>query len=164
MVQPEMVGPFLFMTFSSQCLPSRHVGEDFDFRISYYPSGFGLGRHMRRIMMEDRSHEYETLRLAQLPTARATRTKVLPRSHPLIQPAARQLNSKRIRCGAPPPSQGMGGTTSHRRNTHLRQMRTTSHSHRPMGPRPHRQQTKLDRTRASQLQQERRSTQSNRKR
>nr|DAU22634.1 MAG TPA: hypothetical protein [Caudoviricetes sp.] len=42
MVQPEMVGPFLFMTFSSQCLPSRrvkyrHVGEDFDFRISYCP-------------------------------------------------------------------------------------------------------------------------------
>nr|DAI41809.1 MAG TPA: protein of unknown function (DUF4417) [Caudoviricetes sp.] len=33
-----------------------------------------------------------------------------------------------------------------------------------MGPRPHRQQTKMDRTRASQLQQERRTTQSNRKR
>lgn len=113
--------------------------------------------------MEDRSHEYETLRLAQLPAARATRTKVLPRSRPRIQPAVRQLNSKRIQCSTPPPPQGMGGTPSHRRNTHLRQMRPTSHSHRPMGPRPHRQQTKLDRTRTSQLQQERRTTQSNRK-
>lgn len=103
------------------------------------------------------------MRLAQLPAARTTRTKVLPRPCSRIQPAARQLNSKRIRCGTPPPPQGMGGTPSHRRNTHLRQMRTASHSHRPMGPRPHRQQTKLDRTRTSQLQQERRPTQSNRK-
>lgn len=108
--------------------------------------------------------ELPSMRLAQLPAACATRTKVLPRSRPRIQPAARQLNSKRIQCSTPPPPQGMGGTTSHRRNTHLRQMRTTSHSHRPMGPRPHRQQTKLDRTRTSQLQQERRPTQSNRKR
>lgn len=104
------------------------------------------------------------MRLAQLPTACTTRTKVLPRPRTRIQPAARQLNGKRIRCGAPPPPQGMGGTTSHRRNTHLRQMRTTSHGHRPMGPRSHRQQTKLDRARASQLQQARRPTQSNRKR
>lgn len=81
-----------------------------------------------------------------------------------MQPAARQLNGKRIRCGTPPPPQGMGGTPSRRRNTHLRQMRTASHGRRPMGPRPHRQQTKLDRTRTSQLQQERRTTQSNRKR
>ena len=103
------------------------------------------------------------MRLAQLPAARATRTKVLPRPRTRIQPAARQLNGKRIRCGTPPPPQGMGGTTSHRRNTRLRQMRTASHSHRPMGPRPHRQQTKLDRTRTSQLQQTRRPTQSNRK-
>lgn len=109
-------------------------------------------------------HEPPSMRLAQLPAARTTRTKVLLRPCSRIQPAARQLNSKRIRCGAPPPPQGMGGTASHRRNTHLRQMRTTSHSHRPMGPRPYRQQTKLDRTRASQLQQARRPTQSNRKR
>lgn len=108
-------------------------------------------------------HEPPSMRLAQLPAARATRTKVLPRPCPRIQPAAWQLNSKRIRCGTPPPPQGMGGTTGHRRNTHLRQMRTASHGHRPMGPRPHRQQTKLDRTRTSQLQQERRTTQSNRK-
>lgn len=108
--------------------------------------------------------EPSSMRLAQLPAARATRTKVLPRSCPRIRAAARQLNSKRIRCGTPTPPQGMGGTTSHRRNTHLRQMRTASHGRRPMGPRPHRQQTKLDRTRASQLQQERRTTQSNRKR
>lgn len=114
-------------------------------------------------MMEDRSHEYETLRLAQLPAARATRTKILPRSRPLIQPAARQLNSKRIQCSTSPPPQGMGGTPSRRRNAHLRQMRTASHSRRPMGPRPHRQQTKLDRARASQMQQERRTIQSNRK-
>lgn len=114
-------------------------------------------------MMEDRSHEYETLCLAQLPAARATRTKVLPRSRTRIQPAARQLNGKRIRCGTPPPPQGMGGTTGHRRNTHLRQMRTASHSRRPMGPRPHRQQTKLDRTGTQTLQQTRRTTQSNRK-
>ena len=103
------------------------------------------------------------MRLAQLPTARATRTKVLPRSRTRIQPAARQLNGKRIRCGTPPPPQGMGGTPSHRRNTHLRQMRPTSHGHRPMGPRPHRQQTKLDRTGTQTLQQTRRTTQSNRK-
>ena len=109
-------------------------------------------------------HEPPSMRLAQLPAARTTRTKVLPRPCLRIQPAARQLNSKRIRCDTPPPPQGMGGTPSRRRNTHLRQMRTTSHSHRPMGPRPHRQQTKLDRTRASQLQQERRTTQRNRKR
>lgn len=108
--------------------------------------------------------ESSPMRLAQLPAARTTRTKVLPRPCSRIQPAARQLNSKRIRCGAPPPPQGMGGTTGHRRNAHLRQMRTTSHSHRPMGPRSHRQQTKLDRARASQLQQARRPTQSNRKR
>ena len=108
--------------------------------------------------------EPSSMRLAQLPTARATRTKVLPRPCSRIQPAAWQLNSKRIRRSAPPPPQGMGGTTGHRRNTHLRQMRTASHGHRPMGPRPHRQQTKLDRTRTSQLQQERRTTQSNRKR
>ena len=108
--------------------------------------------------------EPSSMRLAQLPAARATRTKVLPRPCPRIQPAAWQLNSKRIRRSTPPPPQGMGGTPSHRRNTHLRQMRTASHSHRPMGPRPHRQQTKLDRTRTSQLQQERRTAQSNRKR
>lgn len=104
------------------------------------------------------------MRLAQLPAARAARTKVLPRPRPRIRAAARQLNSKRIRRNTPPPPQGMGGTTSHRRNTHLRQMRTASHGHRPMGPRPHRQQTKLDRPRTSQLQQTRRTTQSNRKR
>lgn len=103
------------------------------------------------------------MRLAQLPAALATRTKVLPSPRTRIQPAAWQLNSARIRRGTPPPPQGMGGTTGHRRNTHLRQMRTASHGRRPMGPRPHRQQTKLDRTRASQLQQERRTIQSNRK-
>lgn len=108
--------------------------------------------------------EPSSMRLAQLPTARATRTKVLPRPCPRIQPAARQLNSKRIRRSTPPPPQGMGGTTSHRRNTHLRQMRTASHGRGPMGPRPHRQQTKLDRPGTSQLQQERRTAQSNRKR
>lgn len=107
--------------------------------------------------------EPSSMRLAQLPAARATRTKVLPRTRTRIQPAARQLDSKRVRRSTPPPPQGMGGTTGHRRNTHLRQMRTASHSHRPMGPRPHRQQTKLDRTRTSQLQQERRPTQSSRK-
>ena len=107
--------------------------------------------------------EPSSMRLAQLPAARATRTKVLPRPYPRIQPAAWQLDSKRIRCGTPPPPQGMGGTTGHRRNTHLRQMRTASHSRRPMGPRPHRQQTKLDGTGTSQLQQERRTAQSNRK-
>ena len=107
--------------------------------------------------------EPSSMRLAQLPAARTTRAKVLPRPCSRIRAAARQLDSKRIRRGTPPPPQGMGGTTSHRRNTHLRQMRTTSHSHRPMGPRPHRQQTKLDRARTSQLQQERRTAQSNRK-
>lgn len=103
------------------------------------------------------------MRLAQLPAACTTRTKVLPRPCPRIQPAARQLNNKRIQRGTSPPPQGMGGTPSRRRNAHLRQMRTASHSRRPMGPRPHRQQTKLDRARASQLQQERRPAQSNRK-
>lgn len=103
------------------------------------------------------------MRLAQLPAARATRTKVLPRPYPRIQPAAWQLDSKRIRRSTPPPPQGMGGTTGHRRNTHLRQMRTASHGCRPMGSRPHRQQTKLDGTGTSQLQQERRPTQSSRK-
>lgn len=104
------------------------------------------------------------MRLAQLPTTRQTRHTLLRHPCPRIRAAAWQLNGKRIRCGTPPPPQGMGGTTSHRRNAHLRQMRTTSHSHRPMGPRPHRQQTKLDRTRTQTLQQERRTTQSNRKR
>lgn len=108
--------------------------------------------------------EPSSMRLAQLPAARATRTKVLPRPCPRIQPAAWQLNSKRIRCGTPPPPQGMGGAAGHGRNAHLRQMRTASHGRRPMGPRPHRRQTKLDRTRTSQLQQARRTTQSNRKR
>ena len=103
------------------------------------------------------------MRLAQLPAARATRTKVLPHPRPRIRAAAWQLNGTRIRCSTPPPPQAVGGTPSRRRNTHLRQMRTASHSHRPMGPRPHRQRTKLDRARTSQLQQERRTTQSNRK-
>ena len=84
--------------------------------------------------------------------------------HTRIRAAAWQLNSKRIRRGTPPPPQGMGGTTSHRRNTHLRQMRTASHGRGPMGPRPHRQQTKLDRPGTQTLQQERRTAQSNRKR
>lgn len=110
-----------------------------------------------------RPHESPQMRLAQLPTTRQTRHTLLRHPHTRIRAAARQLNSKRIRCGTPPPPQGMGGTTGHRRNTHLRQMRTASHSHRPMGPRPHRQQTKLDRARTSQLQQERRPTQSSRK-
>lgn len=103
------------------------------------------------------------MRLAQLPAARQTRHTLLRHPHTRIRAAAWQLNSKRIRRSTPPPPQGMGGTTGHRRNTHLRQMRTASHSRRPMGPRPHRQQTKLDRARTSQLQQERRTTQSNRK-
>lgn len=107
--------------------------------------------------------EPSSMRLAQLPTTRQTRHTLLRHPHTRIRAAAWQLNSKRIRRSTPPPPQGMGGTTGHRRNTHLRQMRTASHSHRPMGPRPHRQQTKLDRARTSQLQQERRPTQSSRK-
>lgn len=110
-----------------------------------------------------RPHESPQMRLAQLPTTRQTRHTLLRHPHTRIRAAAWQLNSKRIRRSTPPPPQGMGGTTGHRRNTHLRQMRTASHGHRPMGPRPHRQQTKLDRARTSQLQQERRPTQSNRK-
>lgn len=110
-----------------------------------------------------RPHESPQMRLAQLPTTRQTRHTLLRHPHTRIRAAARQLNSKRIRRSTPPPPQGMGGTTGHRRNTHLRQMRTASHGHRPMGPRPHRQQTKLDRARTSQLQQERRPTQSSRK-
>ena len=110
-----------------------------------------------------RPHESPQMRLAQLPTTRQTRHTLLRHPHTRIRAAARQLNSKRIRRSTPPPPQAVGGTTGHRRNTHLRQMRTASHSHRPMGPRPHRQQTKLDRTGTSQLQQERRTTQSNRK-
>lgn len=111
-----------------------------------------------------RPHESPQMRLAQLPTTRQTRHTLLRHPRTRIRAAAWQLNSKRIRCGTPPPPQGMGGTTSHRRNTHLRQMRTASHGRRPMGPRPHRQQTKLDRPGTSQLQQERRTAQSNRKR
>lgn len=111
-----------------------------------------------------RPHESPQMRLAQLPTTRQTRHTLLRHPHTRIRAAAWQLNSKRIRRSTPPPPQGMGGTTGHRRNTHLRQMRTASHSHRPMGPRPHRQQAKLDRARTSQLQQERRPTQSNSKR
>lgn len=110
-----------------------------------------------------RPHESPQMRLAQLPTTRQTRHTLLRHPHTRIRAAAWQLNSKRIRRSTPPPPQGMGGTTGHRRNTHLRQMRTASHSHRPMGPRPHRQQTKLDRARTSQLQQERWPTQSSRK-
>lgn len=110
-----------------------------------------------------RPHESPQMRLAQLPTTRQTRHTLLRHPHTRIRAAAWQLNSKRIRRGTPPPPQGMGGTTGHRRNTHLRQMRTASHGCRPMGSRPHRQQTKLDRARTSQLQQERRPTQSNRK-
>lgn len=110
-----------------------------------------------------RPHESPQMRLAQLPTTRQTRHTLLRHPHTRIRAAAWQLNSKRIRRSTPPPPQGMGGTTGHRRNTHLRQMRTASHSRRPMGPRPHRQQTKLDRARTSQLQQERRTAQSNRK-
>lgn len=110
-----------------------------------------------------RPHESPQMRLAQLPTTRQTRHTLLRHPRTRIRAAAWQLNSKRIRRSTPPPPQGMGGATSRRRNTRLRQMRTASHSHRPMGPRPHRQQTKLDRTRTSQLQQERRPTQSSRK-
>ena len=110
-----------------------------------------------------RPHESPQMRLAQLPATRQTRHTLLRHPHTRIRAAARQLNSKRIRCGTPPPPQDMGGTTGHRRNAHLRQMRPTSHSHRPMGPRPHRQQTKLDRTGTQTLQQTRRTTQSNRK-
>lgn len=110
-----------------------------------------------------RPHESPQMRLAQLPTTHQTRHTLLRHPRTRIRAAAWQLNSKRIRRSTPPPPQGMGGTTGHRRNTHLRQMRTASHSHRPMGPRPHRQQTKLDRARTSQLQQERRPTQSSRK-
>lgn len=108
--------------------------------------------------------EPSSMRLAQLPTTRQTRHTLLRHPHTRIRAAAWQLNSKRIQRSTPPPPQGMGGTTSHRRNTHLRQMRTASHSRGPMGPRPHRQQTKLDRPGTSQLQQERRTAQSNRKR
>ena len=110
-----------------------------------------------------RPHESPQMRLAQLPTTRQTRHTLLRHPHTRIRAAARQLNSKRIRRSTPPPPQGMGGTTSHRRNTHLRQMRTASHGRRPMGPRPHRQQTKLDRPGTQTLQQTRRTTQSNRK-
>lgn len=110
-----------------------------------------------------RPHESPQMRLAQLPTTRQTRHTLLRHPRTRIRAAAWQLNSKRIRCGTPPPPQGMGGTAGHRRNTHLRQMRTASHGCRPMGSRPHRQQTKLDRARTSQLQQERRTAQSNRK-
>lgn len=110
-----------------------------------------------------RPHESPQMRLAQLPTTRQTRHTLLRHPHTRIRAAAWQLNSKRIRRGTPPLPQGMGGTPSHGRNTHLCQMRPTSHSHRPMGPRPHRQQTKLDRAGTQTLQQTRRTTQSNRK-
>lgn len=110
-----------------------------------------------------RPHESPQMRLAQLSTTRQTRHTLLRHPHTRIRAASRQLNSKRIRRSTPPPPQGMGGTTGRRRNTHLRQMRTASHGRRPMGPRPHRQQTKLDRTGTQTLQQTRRPTQSNRK-
>lgn len=111
-----------------------------------------------------RPHESPQMRLAQLPTTRQTRHTLLRHPHTRIRAAAWQLNSKRIRRSTPPPPQGMGGTTGHRRNTHLRQMRTASHGRGPMGSRAHRQQTKLDRPGTSQLQQERRTAQSNHKR
>lgn len=110
-----------------------------------------------------RPHESPQMRLAQLSTTRQTRHTLLRHPHTRIRAAAWQLNSKRIRRSTPPPPQGMGGTTGRRRNTHLRQMRTASHGCRPMGSRPHRQQTKLDRTGTQTLQQTRRPTQSNRK-
>ena len=181
MVQPETVGPLFISSFDSSTAeqaestntngrtpnqPWQHTAHNHDDNNdAFHPRRSDSGTKHHAPPPEDGGFcsESSSMRMAQLPTARATRTKVLPRSHPRIRAAARQLNSKRIQCSTPPPSQGMGGTTSHRRNTHLRQMRTTSHSHRPMGPRPHRQQTKLDRTRASQLQQERRPTQSNSK-
>lgn len=110
-----------------------------------------------------RPHESPQMRLAQLSTTRQTRHTLLRHPHTRIRAAAWQLNSKRIRRSTPPPPQGMGGTNGRRRNTHLRQMRTASHGCRPMGSRPHRQQTKLDRTGTQTLQQTRRPTQSNRK-
>lgn len=64
-----------------------------------------------------RPHESPQMRLAQLPTTRQTRHTLLRHPHTRIRAAARQLNSKRIRRGTPPPPQGMGGTTGHRRNT-----------------------------------------------
>ncbi|KFI70502.1 hypothetical protein SAMN04489749_1041 [Bifidobacterium longum] len=181
MVQPETVGPLFISSFDSSTVRAggKHKYQRSDSGTKHHKAVYRDGKvieyrialrlrskvpiPMERIIVEDRSHEYETLRLAQLPTACTTRTKVLPRTRTRIQPAARQLNSKRIRCSTPPPPQGMGGTPSRRRNAHLRQMRTASHSRRPMGPRTHRQQTKLDRARASQMQQERRTIQSNRK-
>lgn len=110
-----------------------------------------------------RPHESPQMRLAQLPTTRQTRHTLLRHPHTRIRAAARQLNSKRIQRSTPSPPQAVGGTSGSRRNTHLRQMRTTSHGHRPMGPRPHRQQTKLDGPGTQTLQQTRRTTQSNRK-
>ena len=177
----KMVGPFFISSFDSSTAEQaeRHkyptVGpqptmapyctHNHDDNNAFHPRRSDSGtKHHTPPEAGGFHSEPSSMRLAQLPAARATRTKVLPRPRPRIQPAAWQLNGKRIRCGAPPPPQGMGGTTGHRRNAHLRQMRTASHSRRPMGPRPHRRQTKLDRTRASQLQQARRPTQSNRKR
>ena len=145
--------------------PWRHTARNHDDNNAFHPRRSDSGTKHPAPPPEDGGFcsESSSMRLAQLPAARAARTKVLPRPRPRIRAAARQLNSKRIRRNTPPPPQGMGGTTGHRRNTHLRKMRTASHSHRPMGPRPHRQQTKLDRARTSQLQPERRTTQSNRK-
>ena len=181
MVQPETVGPFFISSFDSS---TAEQAEQHKYKRSYPKPTMAPyctrnhddnnAFHLTPVRLRHEAphtppeaggfhSEPSSMRLAQLPAARATRTKVLPRPYPRIQPAAGQLNSKRIRRSTPPPPQGMGGTTGHRRNTHLRQMRTASHSHRPMGPRPHRQQTKLDRTRTSQLQQERRPTQSSRK-
>lgn len=180
MVQPETVGPLFISSFDSSTAeqaestntngrtpnqPWHHTARNHDDNNAFHPRRSDSDTKHHAPPPEDGGFcsESSSMRLAQLPAARAARTKVLPRPCPRIRAAARQLNGKRIRCGTPPPPQAVGGTPSRRPNTHLRQMRTTSHSHRPMGPRPHRQQTKLDRTRTSQLQQERRTTQSNRK-
>lgn len=121
--------------------------------------GLTVSTHTCTQMRQRHTHDNTTtLQLDQLPKPHQQNQTLLPDTRQPTRKTTRQQHTTRIRNTPPSTPQILGQPTSTRHHTHMRQMRTTSNKHRPMGLRPHRKQTRLHRTRTHTLQPQSRST------
>lgn len=104
------------------------------------------------------TNEPQTMQLDKLPKPHQQNQTLLPATRSRIRTTTRQHNTTRLRHAPPDTTTPLGQPTSPRPHAHLRKMRTTSHSKRQLGPRPHRKQTRLHRPRTHTLQPQSRRT------
>lgn len=109
------------------------------------------------------TNEPTTMRMAQLPTTRNTRTTLLQSPQTRLRTSTRHRHTTRLRQSTQAREDTVGQGHSGRGHTNLQQMRQTNHKQRCLGPRTHRQPPSMDRTRTPQLQQTRRPSQEHRK-